>query len=169
MQELSCTNHCGLTRIKFDKWKESSSLSLSATSFSLFMLCFRENGLSIQGIHFLLVKFYTKSVSVLQVSVSSSHDNLFLVLETSRLMISCFSGLSVNKAFLYIAQFFFVFTCHLRIRNFCFLRYERVFWKVFLMFPLSLGDLCLLCCSLVFLGHCTVRCVYHICRNMLMP
>lgn len=147
MQGLSCTNHCDLTRITFDKWKESSSLPLFATSFSLFELCSRENGLLIQGIIFLLVKFYTKSVSVWQVNVSSSHHSLFLVFGTSRLMISCFSGLSVNKAFFIYCTILSVFTCHLRVQNFCFLKYERVFWKVFLLFTLSLGDLCLLCCS----------------------
>lgn len=118
MQVLSCTSHCGLTRIKFDKWKESSSLSLSEKSFSIFILCSRENDLSIQGIRFLLVKFYTKSVSVWQVSVSSYHHNLFLVFGTFGLMISCFYGLNVNKAFLYIAQLFLVLHCHLRVQNF---------------------------------------------------
>lgn len=146
MQELSCTSHCGLTRIKFDKWKESSNLLLSETSFSIFVLWSRENDLSIQGIHFLLVKFYTKSVSVWQAGVSSSHHNLFLVFGTSRLMISCFCGLSVNKAFLYIAQLFLVLHVMGKGSKF-FALYERLFWKVFLLFPLRLGDLCLLCCS----------------------
>lgn len=62
MQKLSGTNGCGLTRIKFDKGKESSSLSLSMTSCSLFELCGK--WFIILRIYFVFAKLYMKSMSV---------------------------------------------------------------------------------------------------------